>query len=105
MQIPKMLVATCLAAIVLAGCQKTRWLALEGADRTHADLQRARIACDLDAQSDRLEQAGEQSASSMRQAHGNEAKMLLRDNIQMTGRAINAEIEACMRQQGFEAGS
>ena len=87
--------------MLLGGCQSS-WVALNGNSTSADELQAARQACRIDEKLAALKQAEIAKNNRVSKAPSNEAKMLLKDDHALGERAVRAEIEACMRQQGFE---
>ena len=91
-----------LASTAITGCQSSRWVELDNGAADAAGLQQAQRECRVDEQLAALEQARSDSNQAMRGANTNAAKMVVRDDIQIQERAVYAEIDACMRNQGFK---
>ena len=98
----KSILPALLALTLLAGCQSNRWVRLDDKPADAASLQQARQSCRIEQKMAELERARDAGNESLRKANSNAAKMVARDNIQITERAINAEIDACMQAEGFK---
>ncbi len=91
-----------LALMTLAACQANRWVNLDGGIADEAGLRQARQDCGVDAKLAALEQVRGDGNEALRKASSNAARMMLRDDIQLTEKAVYAEIDACMRDEGFK---
>ena len=89
-----------LAAIAISGCG-SKWVQLDNNPVIEAEFQQARIACRVDEKLAQLEQMEAQRNNRLLRARTNEAKMLARDDYGIEVRAVYAEVEACMEQQGY----
>ena len=89
-----------IAAIAISGCG-SKWVRLDNSPVVEAEFQQARNACRVDEKLAQLEQIEAQRTESLVRAKTNEAKMLARDDYEIESRAVYAEIDACMEQQGY----
>jgi hypothetical protein len=93
-----------LLILVLAatgGCQ-TSWVNLDNSSAEDDALRKAEMACKVAEKLDSLDQAKERKNLRLAKSKSNESAMLVKDEFALEVRAINAEIDACMRQQGLK---
>ncbi len=96
-------IAPGLLAIMLAACQGG-WVTLDGRRAEPDALRAAEAACRVEERLAELEAAEAERARALRQASGNAATMLARDDFDRRAREIRAALERCMREQGLRPG-
>jgi len=89
-----------IAVIAISGCE-SKWVRLDNSPVVEDEFQEARNACRVDEKLAQLEQINAQRTDRLLDAKTNEAKMLARDDYAMESSAVYAEIDACMKQQGY----
>lgn len=93
-----------LLILVLAttsGCQTT-WVNLDNSPVEDDALRKAEIACNMAEKRDSLDQAEARKNQRLKKSRTNESTMLVKDDYALEVQSINAEIDACMRQQGLK---
>ena len=95
---------TLLQALLLtaltAGCQ-SGWVRPDGAAVDATRLERAREVCRIERKLAGLERAREERDQGLRQAKSNQATMQVKEDFATIERQVQAEIESCMRRQGY----
>jgi hypothetical protein len=90
-----------LALAATGGCQTT-WVNLDNSGVEDDALRKAEMACKVAEKLDSLDQAEERKNLRLAKSKTNESKMLVKDEFALETKAIHAEIDACMRQQGLK---
>lgn len=96
---PGLLLILVLATI--GGCQTT-WVNLDNARAEDDALREAEVACKVAEKLDSLDQAKARKDLRLKKSRTNESTMLVKEEFALEVQSINAEIDACMRQQGFK---
>ena len=91
-----------LILVTMLNACSSQWVRLDGSQIEDTDLRQARAACQIDEKNALLEQAEVARSARFAQAKSNADKMLARENFDIEKQRINAEIEACMRDQGLK---
>ena len=87
--------------LATGGCQTT-WVNLDNSSVEDDALRKAEKACNVAEKLDSLEQAEERKNLRLKKSKSNESTMLVKDEFALEVQSINAEIDACMRQQGLK---
>jgi len=96
---PALLLILVLAAI--GGCQTT-WVNLDNSSIDDDALRKAEMACKVAEKLDSLDQAKERKNKRLVKSKSNESTMLVKDEFALEVQSIEAEIDACMQQQGLK---
>ena len=96
---PGLLLILILAAT--GGCQTT-WVNLDNSSVEDDALHKAEMACKVAEKLDSLDQAKERKNKRLAKSKSNESSMLVKDEFALEVQSIQAEIDACMQQQGLK---
>jgi len=96
---PGLLLILVLAAT--GGCQTT-WVNLDNSRVEDEVLRKAEMTCKVAEKLDSLDQAKERKNLRLAKTRTNESTMLVKDEFSLEVQSIQAEIDSCMRQQGFK---
>jgi hypothetical protein len=96
---PGLLLILVLAAT--GGCQTT-WVNLDNSSVEDDMLREARMTCKVAEKLDSLDQAKARKDLRLKKSRTNESTMLVKEEFALEAQSINAEIDACMRQQGLK---
>ena len=96
---PGLLLILVLAAT--GGCQTT-WVNLDNSSIDDDALRKAEMACKVAEKLDSLDQAKERKNKRLAKSKSNESTMLVKDEFALEVQSIQAEIDACMQQQGLK---
>ena len=97
--LPGLLLILVLAAT--GGCQTT-WVNLDNSSIDNDALRKAEMACKVAEKLDSLDQAKERKNKRLAKSKSNESTMLVKDEFALEVQSIQAEIDACMQQQGLK---
>ena len=86
---------------ITGGCQST-WVNLDNSPVEEDQLREAELACDVAEKRDSMDQAETRKNQRLKKARSNESTMLVKEDFALEVQAIQAEIDACMRQQGLK---
>jgi len=84
----------------VTGCQ-SGWVRLDDRSVDATRLERARQVCRVERKLAALERAREERDKGLRQTNSNQATMQLKEDFAAIERQVQAEIESCMRKQGY----
>jgi len=83
------------------GCQST-WVNLDNSSVDGEVLRKAEMACRVAEKLDSMDQAKERKNRRLAKSKSNASTMLVKDEFALEVQSIQAEIDACMQQQGLK---